>query len=174
MTQKLEELFNLPPIENTEERGSSEEKSVSASTFNEMETILSEANNILDKVDRALPTVYDLDHTDTELDDLSALAKDKFEVLMTLGMNVEPRFSKDILNAATACLASAITAKNAKVESKLRRIDLQIKKMRADAAANAKNKDNNENEPLEAYEVVDRNTLLASIVNEIKKNGKNS
>ena len=51
---------------------------------------------------------------------------------MTLGMNVEPRFASEIFAVASNMLGHAITAKTAKLDKKLKMIDLQLKKARLD------------------------------------------
>jgi hypothetical protein len=86
MTQKLESLFNLPPADST----TPEE---AKSSIEEQRAIIQEVDLAIDKIDAALPFVNDLDISDKELDDLSDLAKEKFQDLIDLGMNVEARFS---------------------------------------------------------------------------------
>ena len=76
----------------------------------------------------------DLDTADHELDELAKLAQTRFEDLMDLGMNVEARFSGTILQTAGVLLGHAITAKTAKIDKKLRMIDLQLKKAKLDQA----------------------------------------
>jgi hypothetical protein len=159
MTQKLEELFNLPPSDNT----TSEE---AKSHIEENRAIIKEVDLAIDKIDAALPFVADLDISDKELDDLSDLAKEKFEDLISLGMNVEARFSGHILATAGTLLGHAITAKQAKLDKKLRMVDLQLKKARLDQQ-NSKN----DGEKLITAEdgkgvVLDRNELLRQILGE--------
>lgn len=62
------------------------------------------------------------------MDELAGLAKEAFNNLMDLGMQVDSRFSAEIFNSASSMLGHAITAKTAKVNKKLRIIDLQLKK----------------------------------------------
>ena len=96
MTQKLQELFNLPPAEDqTPEQAET--------TIEENRAIIQEVDRAIDKIDAALPFVNDLDISDRELDDLSDLAKEKFQDLIDLGMNVEARFSGHILATAGNC-----------------------------------------------------------------------
>lgn len=155
MTKKLEELFNLP--EETPEQIEEKERIIAESKEN-----LDIANDIIDRIDQALPQVSDLDSADEELDELSRLAKDKFEDLMDLGMNVEARFSGTILQTAGVLLGHAISAKQAKIDKKLRMVDLQLKKMRLDQAAA---KDDGKLPPIEGHAtVIDRNELLKQIL----------
>jgi hypothetical protein len=157
MTQKLEELFNLPPAEET----SAEE---SKSTIEENRAIIKEVDLAIDKIDAALPFVADLDVSDRELDELSDLAKEKFQDLIDLGMNVEARFSGHILATAGTLLGHAITAKQAKLDKKLRMVDLQLKKARLDQT-NAKNDGEKLVDAADGKGVIlDRNELLKQIL----------
>jgi hypothetical protein len=158
MTQKLEELFNLPPADPT----TPEE---AKSSIEENRAIIQEVDLAIDKIDAALPFVNDLDISDKELDDLSDLAKEKFQDLIDLGMNVEARFSGHILATAGTLLGHAITAKQAKLDKKLRMVDLQLKKARLDQA-NAKNDGEKIIEAEDGRAVIlDRNELLKQILN---------
>jgi len=166
MTKKLEELFDLPETDEPREVVDPRE------LFADQQHHLESASNIIDRIDQALPQVRELDTADQELDELSDMAKEKFEDLMNLGMNVEARFSGQILQTAGVLLGHAITAKQAKIDKKLRMIDLQLKKMRLDQSAN---KDANTAKPIEGNAVVvDRNTLLKELLAQSKpqKNAK--
>jgi hypothetical protein len=127
----------------------------------------------IDKIDAALPFVNDLDTSDNELDELSNLAKEKFQDLIDLGMNVEARFSGHILATAGTLLGHAITAKQAKIDRKIRTVDLQLKKMRLDQQA-AKDATKTDGDKLLDAEdgkgvVLDRNELLQQILNKNSK-----
>lgn len=163
MTRKLETLFNLPDVASNEP---APEIVDASELFRIGEQELESASAIIDRIDQALPQVRDLDTADQELDELSDMAKEKFEDLMNLGMNVEARFSGQILQTAGVLLGHAITAKQAKIDKKLKMIDLQLKKMRLDQTAN---RDGTISPPLEGQAVVlDRNSLLKQIL-ETKK-----
>ena len=125
MTRKLEELFDLPSsveIETEDE----------TPTIEEARTQLAAIDTAIDKIDTALPAVKDLSASDTEMDELADLAKDSYKDLMDLGMQVDSRFASEIFNVAGTMLGHAITAKTAKMNKKLKVIDLQLKKMRLD------------------------------------------
>jgi hypothetical protein len=124
MTKKLEELFNLPSVDATPEEA---EQAIA-----ENRELITEVDLAIDKIDAALPTVRDLDTADSELDELATLAKSKAEDLIDLGMNVEPRFSGVILQTAGMLLGHAITAKTAKLDKKLRMVNLQLQKAKLD------------------------------------------
>jgi hypothetical protein len=161
MTQKLEELFNLPPTDAT----TPEE---AKSSIEENRAIIQEVDLAIDKIDAALPFVNDLDISDKELDDLSDLAKEKFQDLIDLGMNVEARFSGHILATAGTLLGHAITAKQAKLDKKLRMVDLQLKKARLDQ----QNTKNDGEKLIDAGDgkgvILDRNELLKQILGDNK------
>ena len=157
MTKKLEELFNLPSTDATAEEAEQ--------IIEENRDIITEVDLAIDKIDAALPTVHNLDTGDTELDELAQLAQSKAEDLIDLGMNVEPRFSGVILQTAGVMLGHAITAKTAKLDKKLKMVQLQLAKAKLDHQIKKDTKD-----PVEAAidgqgVVLDRNELLKQILN---------
>lgn len=154
MTKKLEEVFNIS-------NESSVDNGIEYEKINNDRAVLDNANDIIDRIDAALPQVHDLDNADNELDELSDLAKEKFEDLMNLGMNVEARYSGTILQTAGVLLGHAISAKQAKIDKKLRMVDLQLKKMRLDQSSGKENP----NSTLEGHAtLIDRNELLNKIL----------
>jgi hypothetical protein len=164
MSKKLEELFNLPEIseEISDPIPSEEEIAV-------VEERLNEVASTVDKVNQALPLVKDLEAADSELDELAKLAKDGYEDLKDLGMNVDPRFSGVILQTASTLLGHAITAKTAKIDKKLKVVQLQLQKAKLDHQI-AKDGDKEE-DPVDGKGVIlDRNSLLEQILN--KSQGK--
>jgi len=158
MTKRLEELFNLPSIEATPEE--------TEQVINDNRNLITEVDLAIDKIDVALPTVRDLETGDAELDELAKLAQDKAEDLIDLGMNVEPRFSGVILQTAGVMLGHAITAKTAKLDKKLKMVQLQLAKAKLDYQIEKDAK--NANPAEEAVEgqgvVLDRNELLKTIL----------
>ncbi|NDC22395.1 hypothetical protein EBZ57_03445 [bacterium] len=168
MTKRLEALFDLAPVESDDD--TTHEQVVAITE--EQKTTISEIDNAIDKIDLALPFVNDLDTSDAELDELAKLAKDNFSDLMSLGMNVEARFSGTIFQTAGVLLGHAITAKQAKLDKKLKMVDLQLKKMRLDYQINKDNQGTDESIEGEA-QVLDRNSLLAQILNRSSNNSKN-
>jgi hypothetical protein len=91
-------------------------------------------------------------------------------------MNVEPRFSGVIFQTAGQLLGHAITAKTAKLDKKLRMVQLQLSKAKLDQSLAAQAKKDGANSDVSAPEiegkatVVDRNTLLKSVLDDLKKN----
>jgi len=124
MTRKLEELFDLPPTP--------QEIDVAVPTIPQNRETLAALDATIDKIDAALPAVRGLEATDTEMDDLADKATDSYKDLMDLGMQVDSRFAAEIFSVASSMLGHAITAKTAKLDKKLKMIDLQLKKMRLD------------------------------------------
>lgn len=162
MTRQLEEYFNLPDKKSLGEP----EKSTL-----EIQTEIAEINQVMegiDKIDQALPMVKNLETTEREMDHLAQLAEDKFRELMDLGMNVEPRFSGVILQTASTLLGHAITARQAKIDKKLRMIDLQLKKARLDQINNKNAAQDTETETGTGV-VLDRNELIKTILSANKK-----
>lgn len=162
MTKKLEELFNLPTAV-PPDAGAEEVTSITQ----EQQRVFKDIDSAIDKIDAALPTVTSLDTSDQELDELANLAKDKFNDLMDLGMNMEARFSGTVFQTAGTLLGHAITAKQAKLDKKLRMVDLQLKKMRLDHQI--KKDTMTGDSPAGTIEgegtLLDRNALLAEILN---------
>lgn len=117
----------------------------------------------LDKIESALPQVKGLgDISDMELDALAQRATDAFDDLMDLGMNVEARFSGRVFEVASSMLKNAIEAKSAKIDKKLKMIELQIKKQATDQKVTA-----NDSEVVQGEGVIvtDRNSLLEKLKN---------
>lgn len=113
----------------------------------------------LEKIEAALPLVRGLEEADSELDELAELATTSFKDLQDLGMQVESRFSSDIFSAAGTMLGHAITAKTAKINKKLKMLDLQLKKAQLDSK-NAVRNEEIENTQLGEAQSLDRNELL--------------
>ena len=157
MTKKLEELFNLPASEVTTEEA--------LETIEENREIIAEVDLAIDKIDAALPLVKDLETSDSDLDDLANLAKTKAEDLLDLGMNVDPRFGGLIFQTASQLLGHSINAKTAKMDKKLRMIQLQLQKARLDHQIKKDSAAGDEPAPIDGQGVVlDRNELLKQIL----------
>ena len=164
MTKKLEDLFDINPANFVE---GEEEVEVEIGTNIEVsKQQIRELDLTLDKIDAALPTVRDINTSDAELDHLSKLAEDSFTELMTLGMDVEPHKGNEIFSTAASLLGHAISAKNAKVNNKLRVVQLQIQKARLDLQAL---KMGDSDEPIDGEsKLLDRNSILDAILKQKK------
>ena len=125
----LEELFDLPSSD------IEPQDSDAAEAGNDIANnlpVLPESLAELDKIEAALPMVRGLEASDQEMDDLAARAQESFDNLMDLGMQVDSRYASEIFAVAGTMLGHAITAKTAKLNKKLKMIDLQLKKARMD------------------------------------------
>ena len=163
MTKKLEELFNLPNSEVTPEE--------TEHAIAEHRERIADVDSAIDRIDAALPTVRDLETGDQELDELARLAQDKAEDLIDLGMNVEPRFSGVILQTAGVMLGHAITAKTAKLDKKLKMVQLQLAKAKLDHQIKKDAKDP-ANKAVDGQGIVlDRNELLKQILGQKDQKG---
>ena len=163
MTKKLEELFDVAPTDEldiTVQENSNVVETVTAKDLPQIQTALTN----VDKIDAALPSVRELDTSDKEMDNIAQLAQDTFKDLMDLGMNVEARFSGEIFNNASRMLDTALSAKNAKINKKLRMVDLQLKKATLDARLAREAKANGEDTEDGDGQPVDRNKLLMEIL----------
>lgn len=156
--RKLEELFDLPPVSDDSE-------------LRELEHVdqehLAELDDIIDRIDSALPTVKDLTAADKEMDEIASKATETFEDLMNLGMNIDSRYASEIFSVASAMLGHALSAKTAKINKKLKVVDLQLKKAKLDFDKLRHESKGVEDTPIETAEgqILTRNDLLSRILN---------
>lgn len=138
------------------------------------EVVSNETLETIEKIENALPMVRGLEATDKEMDELGDLAKEAFNNLMDIGMSVEARFSAEIFNSASSMLGHAITAKTAKINKKLKMIDLQLKKAELDRKLSLTEQKENNSTPVGNGKIIDRNELLKTLLAETsaKKNEK--
>ena len=151
MTKKLNELFELP--EDDTDMG------LTIPIPTNAQEITTDAMNNLEKIENALPQVRGLEAADGEMDELAALATGSYKDLVDLGMQVDSRFASEIFNAASSMLGHAITAKTAKINKKLKMLDLQLKKAQLDQKLASK-EEQIEATPLGEGKSLDRNELL--------------
>lgn len=159
MTKKLEELLDLPEVKATMEQVEVQDppKEIKKETVN-LERSIAE----FDKISAALPMVKGLGElADKELDDLADKAKQSYEDLMDLGMNVESRYAGRVFETASNMLKNAIDAKSQKLDKKLKMVELQLKKQNIDQ----KQGDNEVTVDAEGVVVMDRNAILDRILN---------
>ena len=130
MTKKLEDLLNLPESQNiVSDQKNKEEQEKSLETQKETLRDIAE----FDKITAALPMVKDLGiMADQELDEVAKKAMSAYDDLMDLGMNVESRYSSRVFEVAGNMLKTSLDAKAAKIDKKLKMIDLQIRKQKMD------------------------------------------
>ena len=159
MTKKLEELFELPQDESERETLVSDSDDVDAPVPATVDGL-----SALDKINEALPAVRGLEASDKEMDQLAEMAVSTYQDLVDLGMNVESRFSSEIFSVASSLLGHAITAKNAKMNKKLKMIELQLRKAKLDM-------DRGDEVATAQGSLLDRNELLEKLLN--KKDSDN-
>ena len=199
MTKNLEKEFNLPSMkeiiqkakENHDEEAiskteddeikvsekevqtqvdkQSEEESGESSKTNTQSII--KALTLAEKIDRALPQVTGLDAEDIDMDTYSNEAMKSYKDLMDLGMNVEVRHSGKLFEVASSMLKNAVEAKNAKLEKKLRMVELQLKKQRVDQLSRDEGSTVDVVEG-EGYVIGERNQLLKQIIERVQDDEK--
>ena len=165
MTKKLEEEFNLPPISDEPNKitGDTEDKLPDLNDISEFEVTAVDIEDVqtaltnAEKIDHALQNVKGLEEHDTEMDDIAQQAVDSYQQLMNLGMNVGDREAGSIFDSAAKMLKTALEAKDSKIDSKLKQIDLMIKKGRLDNNVQSGSTSGGQGS------VVDRNELLKII-----------
>ncbi len=150
----LEELFDLAATDEAQDSDAAEAGNDIANNL----PVLPESLAELDKIEAALPQVRGLEASDQEMDDLAARAQESFDNLMDLGMQVDSRYASEIFAVAGTMLGHAITAKTAKLNKKLKMIDLQLKKARMD-----QDRDRDE-VPNAQGRVLSRNDLLRTLM----------
>ncbi len=157
MTKKLEDLLNLPDAKEIVENAEQQEDQQKSYEVEQQQKAFRDMAEF-DKISAALPAVKGLGElADKELNDVANKAMQAYEDLMDLGMNVENRYSGRVFEVAGGMLKTGLDAKVAKLDKKLKMIDLQLKKEKLD-------KDSGPSEDGmingEGYVVTDRNSLL--------------
>ena len=168
MTKKLEEVFGFPPSVSEIDTSLTQEVEVPESVKNELATAQATID-MANRVDLALPVVTDMAGAERELDSLARTAQEQSERLMDLGFNVDDRNAGKIFEVAAQLLKTAVDAKTAKIDKKLRMVELQLRKARLDSD---KKSGNNTENIIEANDVVtaNRNDLVKSILNSVGHN----
>jgi carbon monoxide dehydrogenase subunit G len=162
MSNKLEELLNLPEHKETMKEVEKEIKAASKELVKQEE--IEQTLRDFDKVNLALPTVDGLGFaSDKEFDELAEKATKAYEDLMDLGMNVEVRYSSKVFEVAAGMLKNAIEAKAAKIDKKLRIVDLQLKKQKLEFDKSGKGNDDSNTLNVTDYVVTDRNSLIEKL-----------
>jgi hypothetical protein len=159
MTKRIEEILNLNSKSETKKnlKPIDEEIAAKAQEVRSIEQSLT----AITETTKHLPQITELnDLDDSELDNLASKAEQAYDDLMDLGMNVEVRYSGRIFEVAGTMLKNAIDAKSAKIEKKLKAVDLQLKKYKID-----KDRQDDPNNVLngEGYIITDRNELLKKL-----------
>lgn len=154
MTKKLEDLFNL------ENKKESPPKKEVVKDHTEVRS-LDDSYKAVAEITRDLPVIRELDEVDDrELDNLASKAEQAYDDLMDLGMNVEVRYAGRIFEVAGSMMKNAIDAKAAKIDKKLKAVDLQLKKYKIDKDTPEEGNDVINGQ---GYVITDRNELLKKL-----------
>ena len=159
MTKKLEETFNINPIEDEEEI----DETPTVEESRELTEILNAEITTTEKIDAALPMVQDLNQHDKEMDEIHQKALNAFEELFSLGKNVEVHAGAKLMETANQMLKTAMEAKDSKVDRKLRMLNLQMQKARLDHQIEKEEKKNSKDDEdfeTEGRVIMDRNELM--------------
>lgn len=162
MTKKLEELFNLEDQKDTDSSETTEVEIVPENIEENHQKVKSvdDSYKAIQSATKDLPEIRELDNIgEGELDHLASKAEKAYDDLMDLGMNVEVRYSGRIFEVASSMMKNAIEAKTAKVEKKLKAVDLQLKKLKID-------KDSGDEDDIldgKGYVMLDRNELIKKL-----------
>jgi len=159
MTKKLEDLLNMDDSKEIIKQAKEQEKAQAKHELAHEESFRDIED--FDKIAKALPQVKGLgDKADAELEDIAQRALTAYDDLMDLGMNVESRYSGRVFEVAGNMLKTSLDAKTAKLDKKLKMIELQLKKEKMD-------KDSGPGDDGmisgEGYVVTDRNSLLEKL-----------
>ena len=170
MSSKIEDVFDLPPMkeESVDDPIKQEETGLDLAQ-------LQQQLDTADKIDAALPMVRDLEALDKDMDNYADQAMDAFKDLMDLGQNVEDRHAAPIFDTASKMMTNAITAKTAKMDKKLKMVQLQLQKAKHDHAVQTQQAIANGGEtPVEgqAEEFEDRNSLINAVIAKINEPDK--
>lgn len=154
MTKKLETLFNLDDSEQ------SAKEPIKKPVHQEIQSV-DDSYKAVQEITQTLPQITELDNLgETELDDLASKAEQAYDDLMDLGMNVEVRYSGRIFEVAASMMSNAINAKTAKIDKKLKAVDLQLKKLKIEKDAGD---DPNDVINGQGYIITDRNDLIKKL-----------
>jgi len=153
MTKSLEETFNIPPIKEALEAQGITKEEPSKPTDSPVQIL--NALTIAEKIEHALATVSQLDASDIEMDEIAQEALESYAELKDLAMNMADAHSGRMMEVAATMLKTSLEAKEAKINRKLKTIDLQLKKMRMDRLAGGE-----ENSYGDTGTEFDRNELL--------------
>ena len=158
MTKKLEDLLNLPDAKEIVEQAQSQQEDQKQYEIEQAQTFRDIAE--FDKINAALPAVKGLgEMADKELNEVADKAMQAYEDLMDLGMNVESRYSGRVFEVAGGMLKTGLDAKVAKLDKKLKMVELQLKKEKMDKEGGV----DGDIVSGEGYVVTDRNSLLEKL-----------
>lgn len=168
MTKKLEEVFGFPPIDEANAELDTQESQVPVEIQEKLDTAHATID-MANRVEIALPTVTDMQQAERELDALANTAQEQSERLMDLGFNVDDRNAGKIFEVAAQLLKTAVDAKTAKLDKKLKIIELQLRKAKMDSDNGSKDSDN-VFDATEGSVTGSRNDIVQAILNRVGQN----
>lgn len=121
MNRQLESLFDLPPVESFAQETKDVQPLPEAS----------DDTSLLQRVEQALPQVRGLRTGENEVDTIADEALKTFQEIKDLAMNVEPKYTSELLTVAATLLQTALNARQGKNEAKLKAIRLQLQAHKA-------------------------------------------
>ena len=158
MSKKLEELLDLPDSKEIIQQEKARNKQEVVKQQNDTLRDIAE----MDKISAALPQVRGLGElADNELGEVADKAMEAYEDLMDLGMNVESRYSGRVFEVAGQMLKTNLDAKTAKLDKKLKMVELQLRKEKQDKDAGPESSTISG----DGYVVTDRNSLIEKLKN---------
>jgi len=123
--------------------------------------------------------VTGMEELDREMDAYASKAMATFDDLVDLGRNVEDRHAAPIFDSASKMLAAALQAKQAKMDKKMKMIELQMRQQRiqqeekkTDAYVKDKLGTDEDTEEATGRIIGDRSELLAEIMTKMKNDDK--
>jgi hypothetical protein len=161
MTKKLEQLLNVTPI--------AELKSAIKETDELDNAINLHAGNIPidERINTALPLINDIMNHDREMDEIAIKALNSYQELCDAADNTPAMYAGKLYEVGSTFLRTALDAKEAKLQKKLRVIELQLKKLRIDKVKDESGKEDTSN-----AKEFDRNALM-SFMKEMNSGDKN-
>jgi len=158
MTQKLEALFELPV-----EESKSSKPEVADSLKETMEKLKQQtmALTLSSKIDNSFSNVSELEKHEREMDLIAEDAIETYGNLIDMAMNVEAQYTARLMEVAAQMMRNAMDARQLKMNSKLRQLELQLKKLQSDRSA-GKAENPTEETPVMG-QLLDRNELLKKL-----------
>lgn len=151
MNRQLESLFDLPPAESFAQEN--------PEPLPELPEV-ADTNSMLERVEQALPQVRGLRTGENEVDTIADEAMKTFQEIKDLAMNVEPKYSSELLAVAATLLQTALNARQGKSEAKLKAIRLQLQAHKAQQEQSA----SGANATVTQGKIVgDRNQIIAAM-----------
>lgn len=130
MNKKLEEFFDLDPADEVVEEPENVEEIMEQAQEERTELMTAISNS--EKINAALPAVTNIDKHDEEMDEIAKKALDTFQELHDIGMNVSDAHTGKVFEVAATLLKTALDARDAKVNRKLKQVELMLRKQKLD------------------------------------------